>query len=158
MAAASRVASHLLMIVTDLEVALSPYFQLLRCIMHIGKLLAAAVMVSAPISLVSGQGNTPSDSGSQSHRGTWLAGAGAAAGAAIFLAFTNSGHGGAAMSNSFARQTPQPAPTVPTGGQGGNNTPNTFTEGSSTVPEPGSLALTATGIVGLIPLIRRRRR
>jgi hypothetical protein len=28
----------------------------------------------------------------------------------------------------------------------------------STVPEPGSLALTATGIVGLLPLLRRSRR
>ena len=29
--------------------------------------------------------------------------------------------------------------------------------GTSTVPEPGSLALTATGIVALVPLLRRRR-
>jgi hypothetical protein len=29
---------------------------------------------------------------------------------------------------------------------------------SSTVPEPGTLALTATGIIGLLPLVRRRRR
>ena len=30
-------------------------------------------------------------------------------------------------------------------------------DGTSTVPEPGSLALTATGIIGLVPLVRRRR-
>jgi hypothetical protein len=29
---------------------------------------------------------------------------------------------------------------------------------SSTVPEPGSLALTATGIIGLIPVMRRRHK
>ncbi|MEO6864422.1 MAG: PEP-CTERM sorting domain-containing protein [Gemmatimonadaceae bacterium] len=33
-----------------------------------------------------------------------------------------------------------------------------FTQESSTVPEPGTLALTATGIIGLVPLFRRRRR
>jgi hypothetical protein len=38
-----------------------------------------------------------------------------------------------------------------------NNGP-TFVAESSTVPEPGTLALTATGIIGLVPLIRRRRR
>jgi hypothetical protein len=37
------------------------------------------------------------------------------------------------------------------------NAPTDF-EHPSTVPEPGSLALTATGIIGLIPLVRRRRR
>lgn len=31
-------------------------------------------------------------------------------------------------------------------------------DGTSTVPEPGSLALTATGLFGLLPLVRRRRR
>jgi len=33
-----------------------------------------------------------------------------------------------------------------------------YFEHSSTVPEPGSLLLTATGIIGLLPLIRRRHR
>lgn len=31
-------------------------------------------------------------------------------------------------------------------------------DGMSTVPEPGALALTATGIIGLVPLVRRRRK
>ena len=31
-------------------------------------------------------------------------------------------------------------------------------EGMSTVPEPGSLVLTATGIIGLFPLVRRRKK
>jgi len=34
----------------------------------------------------------------------------------------------------------------------------TFTPDVSTVPEPGSAALLATGIVGLVPLLRRRRK
>lgn len=44
------------------------------------------------------------------------------------------------------------------GGQPHEDAPPSQFENPSTVPEPGSLALTATGIIGLIPLIRRRRR
>ncbi|MEO7217460.1 MAG: PEP-CTERM sorting domain-containing protein [Gemmatimonadaceae bacterium] len=45
----------------------------------------------------------------------------------------------------------------PNGDQPHENAPPDL-DATSTVPEPGSLALTATGIIGLLPLVRRRRR
>ena len=66
---------------------------------------------------------------------------------------------------------PQPGPndfyTPPPGNTGpflppSSDTPpheySSLVPASSTVPEPGTLALTATGIIGLLPLARRRRR
>jgi hypothetical protein len=194
--------------------------------MRIAKFLAAAAFVSAPLSVLSAQSVIQPDSGSSHHpSGKWVAGAGAAAGAALFLSFT--GHS-ADSHNAFtqvgtgtppsdpgsptAGATPPPVTTPPadstvgdqappqdtssvtppdsaattppdtstvTGPTSQNNPPSVdpgkpdgptngdvphedappgLDQGTSTVPEPGSLALTATGIIGLLPLIRRRRK
>ncbi len=234
--------------------------------MNIAKVLAAASLLAAPVvsssaqSAQSAQSSQPPDSGSRA-RAAWLSGAATAAGAGLFLAFTQSGRGspGSALNPHFmgftadpAMPTRPPAPPVPspaggskTGTQDGagptssgpgtdpsqpgatkpdssptkpdsaptppssdatppstdsvvpplappdppvlfdapppqdpkspagptdgplfvNETGDTspgndypiLLEAPSTVPEPGSLALTATGIIGLVPLIRRRR-
>ena len=169
--------------------------------MQIAKIIAAAALVAAPLSAVHSQSGTQPDS-NNSHRGQWIAGAGAA-GATLFMTFAQSGH----SANSPAAHTPQSGITAgparsPTGGSNPTYSPDTNTQsgltpvgttdststsddsndmvtepppsfgapmgptasepdlppGTSTVPEPGSLALTATGLIGLLPLIRRRRR
>jgi hypothetical protein len=173
--------------------------------MRVAKFIAGVALVGAPLSIVSGQSAAQSDSGSSHDGGKWIAGAGAAAGAALFLTFT--GHG-ATSHSSFtpsnnpynppsdpgtppaATTTPQPGSNPPVNNQPPDTTtqsttpPDTGTvtppqdspfnpppndpphdefvalsvTSTSTVPEPGSLALTATGIIGLLPLVRRRRK
>jgi hypothetical protein len=170
-------------------------------LMQIAKIIAGAALVAAPLSAIRSQSGAQPDS-SSSHRGQWIAGAGAA-GATLFMTFAQSGH----SANTSELHTPQSgisagpaiAPTdgsTPTYSPGidtqsgsapadttgststGDDSQDVFTEpppsfgapmgpmasepdlprDTSTVPEPGSLALTATGLIGLLPLIRRRRR
>ena len=168
--------------------------------MRIAKIIAGAAFIAAPLSAVHAQSEATPDS-SGSHRGQWIAGAGAA-GATLFLTFAQSGHGATTPATQAAQpgvtagpaiaptggSAPTPPPTAsPDGtsdlsGETGLTTTDDSTQGqftappqqfngpapmvgepdlppgTSTVPEPGSLALTATGIVGLLPLLRRRRR
>ena len=77
------------------------------------KFLAGAAIVAAPLSLVSAQSAAPADSGNHGHLREWLAGSGAATGAAFFLAFTNSGHGDLAGSGNSAAHAPITDPTGP---------------------------------------------
>jgi hypothetical protein len=187
--------------------------------MRIAKFIAGAALVGAPLSIISAQSTAQPDSGSSHDGGKWIAGAGAAAGAALFLTFT--GHG-ATSHSSFtpsnnpynppsdpgtppaSTTTPQPGSNPPVNNQPPDNVtppdnnpqppadttttqsptpPDTgsvtppqdnsfipqtngpheelagpYVPSTSTVPEPGSLALTATGIIGLLPLVRRRRK
>jgi hypothetical protein len=188
--------------------------------MNIAKLLASAALAVAPISIAAAQSGTPSDSGSNGHRGEWIAGTGAVAGAGLFLAFAHSSHDGSSIGSSgfsFKDSGPNPS-TSPNPTPDGSSTPSdpsTSGDGStpsdttgtvtqpantgtttppdtgtvtppgnpgpqdnvpvviqntpsddgpppppdtSTVPEPGSLALLVTGIIGLAPLVRRRRK
>ncbi len=180
--------------------------------MSIAKLLLATAIAAAPISVVSGQSGAPADTGTDHSARGWIAGAGAAAGAGLFLAFTHSGHNQSGNGSSFnlhAATTPGAHDPAPTGGAtppspadttstpadtgtvtppqqpGPQSNPPSFNDGNpppnngpnaptgetpppngdagllpdaSTVPEPGSAALLLTGIVGLAPLLRNRRK
>lgn len=199
--------------------------------MPLAKFLVSTALLAAPLAIASGQSTSPPDSGSSHQNGKWIAGAAAAAGATVFLAFTHSGNTAGNPHNAFVPATPttptsgpgsppvagpptgggnpppsgnQPDSTQPPADSGAQNSPapqdtssifnptnpdappsgllinppsgppngppngnrpreNSFlanieTTTTSTVPEPGSLALTATGIIGLLPLVRRRRR
>ncbi len=177
--------------------------------MSIAKLLVATAIAAAPISVVAGQSGVPADSGSDHHARGWIAGAGAVAGAGLFLAFTQSGQNKSANNSGFnfhAATTPGAHDPAPTGGAtppspadtpssptdtgtvtppGPQNNPPVVNDGNppsndgpnaptgetpprnddpgfvpdaSTVPEPGSAALLATGIIGLAPLLRKRRK
>jgi len=178
--------------------------------MSIAKLLLATAIAAAPIGVVSGQSGAPADTGSDHNARGWIAGAGAVAGAGLFMAFTHSGHNSAATGSNFnlhAATTPGAHDPAPTGGttppspadttstppdtgtvthqpgpqnnpplnDGSNPPPNDTSNAptgetpppnrdaglvpdASTVPEPGSAALLLTGIVGLAPLLRNRRK
>src|SRR6185312_7148890 len=87
--------------------------------MSIAKLLLATAIAAAPISVVSGQSGAPADTGSDHNARGWIAGAGAVAGAGLFMAFTHSGHNpsdNGASVNLHAATTPGAHDTAPTRG------------------------------------------
>lgn len=210
--------------------------------MQLYKIVGAAAVLAAPLSIATAQSGVTPDSGTSNHAGKWITATGTAVGAALFLSFTRAG---GSSPNSPAVHASDPDPSTPTPPQAATpaapappsatapsdpqpaanppsaadspatappadstpaatataapttsqdspglvdnattqpqttEAPNPPTDSTiftpprddyphaaaqtdfetpSTVPEPSSMALTATGIIGLIPLIRRRRR
>src|SRR6185312_3765487 len=112
--------------------------------MSIAKLLLATAIAAAPISVVSGQSGTPADTGSDHNARGWIAGAGAVAGAGLFMAFTHSGHGQPANGSTFnlhTATTPGAHDPAPTGGatppSPGDTTSTPADTGTVTPQQPG---------------------
>jgi hypothetical protein len=137
--------------------------------------IPAAVLAGLAATSLDAQTTARDDSGPDGSRVFWLSAAGLTS-AVVFASFLSDNHQSAAVRTPTQVSNPTGAPmgapvllpgtgTSSTSGTSGSNqfaaTPSPVgaaaTPNATTTPEPSTLALFATGILGLVPLARRRR-